>query len=122
MSTTNLIPELAEGQIPCSTCGAPVWRARFGKGHDWRLVESAPLVHNPIAGKPKAVGRVAISMPLVKGEPILGYIVRRRTTLRLHACKPFSAGGGRKKAPAFEPPTVKPIGNVNDLVRDGGCK
>lgn len=96
MNTPNVTPELQQGQSPCGICGAPIWRARFGRsGHDWRPVETAPPNRSTV-GKiltDRNVGHVALVLPLpgTDGE-IRGSITKRRTTYRLHACRSFSAG------------------------------
>jgi hypothetical protein len=98
--TLNVSPELQQGQSLCQICSAPVWRARFGGGHDWRLVETAPPTRSTV-GKLLAdrnVGHVALVLPLpgTDGE-IRGAITKRRTTYRLHACRSFSAGARPSK-------------------------
>ena len=122
--TQNLRPEPEEGQNPCRTCGAPVWLAVF-YGKDRRPVERAPKVRTNVGKilRERFVGHIALTFPLVAGEPILGIVTRRLSGYRLHACKAFSAASFEgKKRPA---PTVEPIGNMNDLLADvctGGRK
>lgn len=120
--TKNIDTPREEGQIECRTCGAPVWLAVFA-GKDRRPVERAPKVRT-IVGKilrERFVGHIALTFPLVAGEPILGVVTRRASGYRLHACKAFSAASfDGKKRPTFEAPTVEPIGNVRDLLH-GTC-
>jgi len=81
------------GQVKCSVCGADVWRARFGS--DWRLVELAGKTVVPgSAGYVRDAGHVSLTFPLAlpgSDTPILGAVVRKRTTYRIHQHTAFSA-------------------------------
>jgi hypothetical protein len=70
----------------CGTCGSPVWRVRFEAG--WLLVELG-------------AGNVALTFPLIPGEPIIGRLAGHKTRLRLHRHAAFvsSTVGARKVRP-----------------------
>jgi hypothetical protein len=89
MSTNLASPEPTD---KCFTCGAPIWRAIFGA--ETRAVELAPLTLGPAGLGRKGLirrGHVALTFPLIPGEPIRGSITRRLTRYRVHKHTAFSA-------------------------------
>lgn len=94
-------------QSKCPECNSPVWRAKFGsrpENPDWRLVELAPATVGPssdrlgLSRRPR--GHVALTFPLVAGEPIRGAVVRGLTRYRIHQHGAFSAAPTRAERKA----------------------
>jgi hypothetical protein len=102
---TNTLPQQPALVVSCH-CGTLCYRAKFTTSPEWRLVEDGH----------RGRGQIALTFPLIEGEPILGHVTRKRSNFRLHQHAAFSSQLTRSEAKASTRPEVKPVGNLHDLL------